>query len=63
MKITQYEIDLMKEIEQAKDAETAKTFKRKLRRRHRQKAVRAVQEALGTSIPEIPIQLTYEIEF
>lgn len=35
MKITQYEIDLMKEIEQAKDAETAKIFKRKLKRFHR----------------------------
>lgn len=63
MKLKQYERQLIREIEQAKDAETAKTFKRKLRRRHRQKAVRAVQEALGTSIPEIPIQLTYEIEF
>lgn len=62
MKITQYEIDLMKKIEQAKDAETAKTLKRELRRLHRQKAIRAVQEALGTSILEIPIQLTYEIE-
>jgi len=63
MKITQYEIDLMKKIEQAKDAETAKTLKRKLKRLHNQKAVRAVQEALGTSIPEIPIQFTYEIKF
>jgi hypothetical protein len=37
MRITQYEIDLMKKIEQTKDAETAKTLKRKLKRFHRRR--------------------------
>ena len=62
MKIAQYEIGLMKEIAQVEDLETAKTFKIKLKRFREQKAIRAVQDALGTSILEIPIQLTYEIE-
>ena len=62
MKIAQYEIDLMKEIAQAEDSETAKTFKRKLKRFREQKAIRVVKEALGTSILEVPIQFTYEIE-
>ena len=62
MKIAQYEIGLMKEIAQAEDSETAKTFKIKLKRFHEQKAIRVVKEAFGTSILEVPIQFTYEIE-
>lgn len=45
MKITQYEIDLMKEIEQAEDAETAEMLKRKLRRVQRYRSIKRTKHA------------------
>lgn len=61
-RLTLYKLDLLKKIAQEENEETAQIFKRKLKRFREQKAIRAVQEALGTYILEVQIQFTYEIE-